>query len=198
MTARRRAPAILALALAIAAAGALATPAAPPKPGRKVGDFAFDFALADLQGRPWSLKQLRGRNVVHVVFWASWCVPCMREIPALREAHARFSAKGLQILGVVIPVNQTPQIAAAIARDFEINYPVLFDTEGALMDRYQVYAIPQNYLIGKDGVIRHEGADLPRDYEAMLQRLLAEGSRDRVDPPAGSGRRDVDGPPDGR
>ena len=60
------------------------------------------------------------------------------------------------------------------ARDLKINYPVLWDDGGALLDRYGVAYIPQNFLIGKDGVIRYAGTSLPSDYDSLLESLLKE------------------------
>ncbi|MGH9748548.1 MAG: peroxiredoxin family protein [Candidatus Polarisedimenticolia bacterium] len=169
---RLAALALLAVLAAPASLPAQKLPKPQPTPGHRVGDLAHDFTLQDLQGRTIRLRDLRGRKVVHLVFWASWCVPCMQEIPVLRAHYDRYRARGLEILGVVLQMNQTPDIVRVISRQFEVNYPVLFDADDVARKKYRVEAIPQNFLIDRDGIIRHAGTVLPRDYDALLEKLL--------------------------
>ena len=163
-------------------------PTLGPRPGHGVGDLALDFTLKDLNNRPHSLKDLRGKQVVHVVFWATWCVPCLQEIPTLREVHEKYHDQGLAILGVVINLSQTRDGVRAVARNMKVNYPILWDGAGEVQERYNVSMIPQNFLIGKDGVIRYAGSALPPDYETLLDSLLKEDGAGRAagQSPAGS------------
>lgn len=176
--------AVLALLAALAAPAALEAQKLPkpqPAPGHRVGDLAHDFTLQDLQGRTVRLRDLRGKKVVHLVFWASWCVPCMQEIPVLRAHYDAHRGRGLEILGVVLQMNQTPDIVRAISRQFEVNYPVLFDADDAARKKYRVEAIPQNFLIDRDGIIRYAGTVLPGDYDARLEKLLMVGTKPASD-----------------
>jgi peroxiredoxin len=163
-------------------------PTLGPRPGHGVGDLALDFTLKDLNNRPYSLKDLRGKQVVHVVFWATWCVPCLQEIPTLREVHEKYHDQGLAILGVVINLSQTRDGVRAVARNMKVNYPILWDGAGEVQERYNVSMIPQNFLIGRDGVIRYAGSALPTDYETLLASLLKEDPAVRAagQSPAGS------------
>ena len=149
-------------------------PLIPPSPGNRVGNLAQDFTLKDLSNQPHSLKEMRGKHVIHVVFWATWCAPCLQEIPALRAAYDKYRERGLQVLGIVVNMNQTVNGVRAAARDLKINYPILWDDGGALLERYNVSYIPQNFLIGKDGVIRYAGTTLPAGYETLVESLLKE------------------------
>ena len=170
--------ALLAILLAILLAPALAPaqkmPTMAKREGRRVGDLAIDFTLKDLDGKSYQLKQLRGRQVVHLVFWATWCVPCVEEVPALRAAYDRYHEQGFEILGVVVPMNQTREGVRAFVDRFKMPYPVLWDDGSMLMNRYRVDAIPQNFLIGRDGVIRYAGGGLPDKYEDLIQKTLAQ------------------------
>ena len=171
-------PALLGLALALLSAAPLPAqklPEIPPSPGRRVGDLAHDFTLQDLDGKTHRLKDLRGKKVVHVVFWATWCVPCIQEIPVLREQYVAHRGQGLEILGVVINQNQTPDIVRVISQHYKVNYPILFDTDDAARGKYRVELIPQNFLIDRQGVIRYADTSLPRDYDGLIRKLLAEG-----------------------
>jgi peroxiredoxin len=172
---------ILALALVftpVAPTVALAQkmPKLEPRKGCRVGDLAHDFSLEDLDGRTHSLEALRGKRVVQVVFWATWCIPCVEEIPRLREVYERHRDDGLELLGVAVPLSQTREGVREFAEEFHINYPILWDAEGTMMDRYGVESLPQTFLIGLDGVIRHAGGHLPKDYDKMVETLLGEGA----------------------
>jgi cytochrome c biogenesis protein CcmG, thiol:disulfide interchange protein DsbE len=147
-------------------------PVLGPSAGHRVGDLAHDFTLKDLDNQKHTLKDLRGKQVVQVVFWATWCVPCLQEIPTLRTIQEKYRDRGVQILGIVVDMNQTKDGVRAAARDMKINYPLLWDDGGEVQQRYEVEYIPQNFLIGKDGVIRYTGTALPSDYEALLDSLL--------------------------
>jgi peroxiredoxin len=150
-------------------------PVLPPTPGNKVGSLAHDFVLKDLNGNKYSLKDMRGQRVVHVVFWATWCVPCLQEVPHLKETYAKYRDRGFQVLGIVVEMNQSPDVVRAVAHDLKVNYPILWDEGGAVQDRYRVAYIPQNFLVGKDGIIRYAGNSLPDNYEALVESLLKDG-----------------------
>ena len=65
-----------------------------------------------------------------------------------------------------------PLAVAALVEELKINYPVLWDADGAAMRTYRISYIPQNFLIGKDGVIRYAGTSLPADYDTLVESLL--------------------------
>ena len=149
-------------------------PALGPVRGVKAGALAHEFALKDLEGREYRLKDLVGKKVVQVVFWATWCFPCIEEVPMLLEAHAKYHDRGLEVLGIVVNINQTREKVTAFVEDFEITYPILWDEEGVTADLYRVSSIPQNFLIGKDGIIRYAGTSLPGNYDVVVEKLLDE------------------------
>ncbi len=151
-------------------------PVLPPQNGYNIGNLAYDFTLKDLDGRSHSLKGFRGKGVVQVVFWATWCMPCIQEIPRLRVLYDKYHDRGLEVFGVAVDLNQTPEGVRSFARDLEVNYPILWDEGHATMSRYGVAALPRNFLIGKDGIIRHAGTALPGGYEALIERLLGDES----------------------
>ncbi len=166
---------LLALATLRLPAAAQKMPSLGPPFGRSIGDRPYDFTLKDLGGQAHSLGNLKGKKVVHLVFWATWCVPCMQEAPVIGRAYAKYRDRGLEVLAVVVNMDQTPNGVRAVARDYKIDYPILWDDGGTLMNRYRIALIPQNFLIGKDGIIRYAGSSLPADYDALVQKLLGEG-----------------------
>jgi len=149
-------------------------PSLSPSPGTRVGNLAQDFTLKDLENRSYTLKEMRGKRVVHVVFWATWCVPCLQEVPTLRATYDKYRERGLQVLGIAVDMGQTLDGVRTAVRDLKINYPILWDEGGSLLERYRVAYIPQNFLIGKDGVIRYAGTSLPANYDTLVESLLKE------------------------
>ncbi len=83
-----------------------------------------NFTLTDLQGKTWTLKDLKGK-VVMVNFWATWCPPCQKEMPDLEALYNRFKDQGFVILAH-FQDEETPKVAPFIA-ERKITYPILLD-----------------------------------------------------------------------
>ncbi len=92
----------------------------------------------------------------------------------IREAYRKYHDQGLEILSVALNLNETPDGVLAIARDLKIDYPILWDEDAKLMKRFNISLVPQNFLIGKDGIVRYAGVRLPDNYDVLVQRLLHE------------------------
>lgn len=150
-----------------------------PRRGSREGNLAPAFSLNDLDGRHYRLEEMLGKKVVHLAFWATWCMPCVAEIPLLRDMHERYHGRGLEVLGIVVPLSQTPEGVRAFSKKHGINYPILWDEDEKTTGLYRVASVPRNFLIGKDGIIRHAGVELPEGLESMIESLLTEG-----EPPA--------------
>lgn len=123
---------------------------APSGSATTVGSAAPDFSLADLDGNPIHLADLRGRPVV-LNFWASWCGPCVEEFPLLREAASRHAGDGLAIVGIVY------RDRSEAARDFmERNggtWPAAMDPGERVAATYGILGPPETFFIGRDGTI---------------------------------------------
>lgn len=119
-----------------------------------LGKPAPDLSLTDMQGRVQSLLAWRGHWVL-VNFWASWCAPCMDELPLLVDAQRRYGSRGLQILGPAL--DEADAVAPVIAR-FGIDYPVMADFAGADAAMQALGnsqgALPYSVLIDPQGRIR--------------------------------------------
>lgn len=144
-------------ALGLIAGGAMAafvlrTPDYPRRPG---------FVLPDLSGTPRDIAEFDG-DVLVLNFWATWCVPCRKEIPMLIEAQADYADDGLQIIGIAV---DTRAAAAAFAEEHGINYPVLADPRDAarVQDAYTARndpaaVLPYTVVIDRRGRIRAQVA----------------------------------------
>jgi cytochrome c biogenesis protein CcmG/thiol:disulfide interchange protein DsbE len=160
----RRAAAAVFAALPLLAA---AVEAGAPAPG---------VALKPLAGAtaPASLAALRG-SVVYVDFWASWCTPCLRSMPALRTLYGKHREQGFVVVGVNKDVN--PAEAERFLRRFPVSFPLVDDTGDAVAKAFDVKTMPSGYLIDRAGVVRqvHRGftaeteTALSRDIEALLK-----------------------------
>lgn len=148
----------------------------PPSMVSLINAPAPDFTLTNLEGEEVTLSDLQGR-VVFLNFWATWCVPCRREMPAFEEfmeSQAEFGDEGAIILAV-----NDGETAEEITSFFEeINVtgiPVLLDTTSELRDTYGIFAMPTTYVIDGQGVVRNVkfGEIFPEDFEAYLASVTA-------------------------
>jgi thiol-disulfide isomerase/thioredoxin len=93
-------------------------------PERTVSEDLYALSLPDLQGKPQTVGQWRGKVLV-LNFWATWCAPCREEIPIFVKMQEKYGAKGLQFVGISIDsVDKTSQFST----NFSINYPNLIGT----------------------------------------------------------------------
>lgn len=128
------------------------------RPGDAAPDFTTTrsdgstFRLTDLQGRPISLASLRGK-AVWLDFWASWCPPCQAEMPVLRQTAERYRDKGLEIVAVSVQESSVDDVRSYAAR-YDLRYTIAPDLSGDIFRLYRVYALPTQFFIDPDGVIR--------------------------------------------
>jgi peroxiredoxin len=146
--------------------------AAPERPiGTKIGHIAPQFTLPRLgEEGEISLAELRG-NVVVVTFWASWCGPCRREVPALEAAWRSLKDKDAVILGV--SVDATAEDAAGFLKMFPVTYPMVLDAGGGKVgDPWGARSIPMTVVLDKRGVIRRKHLGYtPQQVEGVVQEV---------------------------
>ena len=113
------------------------------------GQPAADFSVDLLAGGKMQLAQHKGKDVVVLDFWATWCGPCVRALPSVAEIAAAYKDKGV----VVYALNQ--QEEADVVKKFleskKLALTVAMDAKGEAAKLYQVSGIPQTVIIGKDG-----------------------------------------------
>jgi thiol-disulfide isomerase/thioredoxin len=122
-----------------------------------------------VDGKDFDLAKLKGK-VVLVDFWATWCGPCVEEIPNMKEAYTKYHDKGFEVIGVSL--DRTDQAIVKFTEKTKLPWPCInVEDSKKLAERYGVNAIPHPILIGKDGNIvslRARGPALDR----LLDRLL--------------------------
>ncbi|HEY7366252.1 MAG TPA: TlpA disulfide reductase family protein [Methylomirabilota bacterium] len=142
---------VLALGPAWAAAGSPLTPA--HRASLDLGSYPRatappEFNLSTPEGRTVSPAGLRGQVVI-LNFWATWCVDCRQEMPALEALHRRFGTRGLAVVG--INTREGPAVVRRYARDLGLSFPLVLDADGTVTGRFGVIGLPTTFLIGRDG-----------------------------------------------
>ncbi len=117
-----------------------------------LGEPAPPLELPDLEGRPLDLDSLRGK-VVLVNFWATWCAPCLEEIPQLAEAWRAQRGRCLEVLGVA-EESGSPAEVAEFARRHAVPYPLVLDRDGKVAAAWHVPGYPRSYLVDPEGRVR--------------------------------------------
>ena len=112
------------------------------------GTLPPEFRLRTLEGRTVTLAGLRGQ-VVLLNFWATWCLECRPEMPALEALHRRFGARGLAVVGV--NTREGPIVVRDYVRELGLTFPLLLDSDGTVTRRYGVIGLPTTFLVGRDG-----------------------------------------------
>lgn len=129
------------------------------------------LTLKDYDGVPYTFGPDDGK-VTLVVFWATWCVPCIEEIPHLKDFEENYAAQGFRVVSINIddPEGRT---APTMMRQFEINYPVLVEEDGKAEEAYGgLRALPTSFLVGRDGRVKRKLEGL---YPAAtVERFIVE------------------------
>jgi peroxiredoxin len=131
---------------------------------------SVNFTLADLAGKSWTLRDLRG-SVVLVNFWATWCPPCRKEMPDLEALYQRFGPKGLVILA--ISDEEIGKIQPFIA-EHRFNYPILLDPGRKVNELFRVEGIPKSFVYDREGKLAAQAIDM-RTQRQFLEMLAHAG-----------------------
>ena len=109
---------------------------------------APDFALEDLSGKRWSLKDFRGK-VVFLNFWATWCIPCRDEMPLMEKIHREFKDQGLEV--VAVNFREDRQAVKKFVEELGVTFKVLLDPGGNVSNEYGAWSLPLSYFINRKG-----------------------------------------------
>ena len=144
-----------------AAPGATGT---PPAPAQATPEVARSFALPTLDGSTLALEELRGQWVL-VNFWATWCAPCVEEMPYLNSLAA---TRDMAVLGVNF--KESADQAAAFADRYAIQFPILLAPDEITLLVYGVRGLPRTFVVAPDGTIagRFAGALDPARFDQWL------------------------------
>lgn len=125
------------------------------------GDVAPDFTLTSLDGREVSLSNLRDK-VVMLHFWATWCPPCVEEIPTIEQLYRQMPGKSFEVLAVSVDEGGAPAVGAFLQQQ-KLVLPVLLDASRKVAKRYGTFKFPETYIIDRVGVVQYKVIG-PRDW----------------------------------
>lgn len=157
---------VLLAALALAACGEV-------QPAASTGSLAPAFAARRLDGDSVRLTELRDQ-VVLLNVWATWCIPCRKEMPELQALHTELAEQGLHVVGVSVDEQSADATVRNFTTDLGITYTILRDPAESVSFLFQIPGVPATFLIDREGRIawRHIGP-FDRDNPA-LRAALAE------------------------
>lgn len=158
-----------------AIAGIILTGQSEPKTGAvqppRVGEPLRDFSLQDLSGKTVKLSDYAGQPVL-INTWATWCPPCRVEMPALQAFYDAHQGSGFVLLAV--NVGESKAQAGTFAREFNLTFPILLDSDQKLADSMMIHDFPTSILIGKDGKVKriHVGMISAEQLDAEMLPLI--------------------------
>ena len=155
--------------------GAWALSALAPVPeGAEVGKRAPDFRALNLAtGDSVSFREKYAGQVTLVNVWATWCIPCRKEMPAMQELYDRHKDQGFRIAAVSIDEGSLDDVRMFV-NELGLSFDILHDKSGRIEQIYRTTGVPESFLVDKDGtIIRRQIGEHPWSSPAN-QRLVAK------------------------
>jgi peroxiredoxin len=131
------------------------------KPRLVKGVPAPNFTLLGLDGKMVSLDDYKGK-VVLLNIWATWCPPCVEEMPSMEKLYQELKGENFEILAVSIDVLGAKEVIPFMKK-YKLSFPALTDSKGAIKSLYQTTGVPESFIINKDGIIVEKVIG-PRDW----------------------------------
>lgn len=144
-----------------------------PEAAQAGADALLAMTLPDLEGRPQSLAQWRGKVLV-INYWASWCAPCVEEMPALSRLHAHYAPWGVQFVGVGLDAAENLR---TFVKTTPVTYPLLVGgADPGQTPGLVVKGLPYTIVLGRDGKVdtAHLGRLDESTLEPVIRRLLGQ------------------------
>lgn len=137
----------------------------------KEGALTPDFTLLTAEGKKISLRDFKGKTVF-LNFWATWCVPCREEMPAMEKLYQEYKDQNFVVLA--INVKDRKQEAVAFLKELKLTYPVAFDPEAEVASLYGAFGLPTTYLIGPKGEGLARGWGPAEWYSPAARKLFKD------------------------
>jgi cytochrome c-type biogenesis protein len=145
------------------------------------------YSAMTLDRKPAPLEEFRGNPAI-VNVWATWCIPCRQEMPALEALYNKYSSQGLQIVGVSIDGPGTSQRIKSFIDRMGISYTILHDPDDKFSRAFRTIGVPESFLINANGEIVHTWKGpfdaMSDDTQTRVSNLLVGESSGQVEPSA--------------
>ena len=141
---------------------------------KETRSMAADFRLSDIDGKFVALSDFRD-DIAVLDFWASWCEPCIAQIPILNAVHEKYRNRGVHVVGVVVESGSVKDIRRFL-RKHQMNYPVLIGNDD-VVNKYKVRVFPMTFVINPQRHIQNayigERSTKEQNVERDIQALIA-------------------------
>ncbi|NPA34052.1 MAG: TlpA family protein disulfide reductase [Chlorobi bacterium] len=134
----------------------------------------LNIRLRKPNGQPTTLKPyVQKHKYTVLVFWATWCVPCKKELPAVEKYYPKWKEKGIEVIGISIDNARNMSRAQATAKSMNLSFPILMDPNQDLMRALGIRAIPHTAVLNAQGeiVFRHQGY-VEGDVDKLNEKLM--------------------------
>ena len=138
-----------------------------------VGDPAPNISATTLSGNPVDLHESLKKGPAFLIFWATWCPNCLREVPQLKALHAEYGEK-MHFVGVNIGIGDTEDAARAYQQEHGLAYDMVFDGSGKVINDYGVAVTPVLIIVDQEGNVAYRGNEPPNgaDIEEYWEDLV--------------------------
>ena len=128
----------------------------------EVGTPMPEYAALNLDGSKFDLAAKRDK-VVLLNVWATWCGPCIYEIPELQKLHDQYAPRGLEVIGVSVDESGAESVRSFVAEQKKMAYPIVLDAEGKIANLLQTTVLPTSVLVD------HKGRIVWKKYGAIME-----------------------------
>jgi peroxiredoxin len=146
----------------------------------QIGEKTPGFITSTLDGKRIALKDYReqhGKRVLVLSFFATWCQPCKEDLRYLQKIQDQHGGKGLQVVAILTQDTSKEDRVRIFMGELGVTLSVLLDEYGIIGKRYAVTALPCNFVVDKDGILKAKyfgyGEDVKRHFEGQLKNLLS-------------------------
>ena len=146
-------------------------------PAPQSGGEAPAFTLPTLRGESVSLSEYRGKLVL-INFWATWCPPCVEEMPSMEKLYKKMKGKPFEILAV--STIESESAVKEFVKKNGFSFSILLDKDGSVAEKYGVFSLPETYILDRDGkVVENIKGPFQWDTEKAIEYFnsLLEGKK---------------------
>ena len=133
-----------------------------------------DLVLKDQQGELFELSKIVGNKPVYLKFWATWCKPCIQQMPHFQHAYEQYGDT-IDTIAINIDLNDDPAAVTAVKKRFNLTMPIMTDDTGKVAQHYQFIGTPFHVLLDKTGKVIFQGHEADKALDNTLRLLSHDG-----------------------